>query len=400
MKIAFVSPFKPSVVSDFLDNKDVPDIHKSSTALSLIVKGLVESGNEVVVYTYCREKRPYTRLEGKGITIHIISSYSCIKGSIIFSRFYMVNRLRDLIEKDIDTIDIIHAHWTYDYALAASHFSSKVPVLCTVRDWCPKIIKMQNNIPMLLYWIVSWCIFKIVMRKKINFVANSDYIRHNVETYLNKSNIPVIYNCIDVNKYKNNSVSTPRNPIFVSISQNADYKLKNIDNLLKAFRIVHSEYPNSVLRLVGRGFEIGSEFYNKWGPTGLLEGVELLGYVDHDQLIELIHGSSCLVHPSLEESFGNTLLEGIACKIPVIGGDKSGAVPYVLGHGEYGILCDVKNPSDIAKAMIRTIEDITMTVKKVNLAYNYLCRNFDMRVIISKHMSLYKKMLNKTHENK
>ena len=41
--------------------------------------------------------------------------------------------------------------------------------------------------------------------------------------------------------------------------------------------------------------------------------------------------------------------------VPVVGGSRSGAVPWVLDFGRAGLLTDVRNPSEMAQAVITLI---------------------------------------------
>lgn len=394
MRIGIASPFKPIVISDLLyPGQSIPDIHRSTTSLSEMIRLLILTGHEVTVFTYTRDKIEDVCLEGEGVKVYITSSYRPIKGAIIFSRYYMIKGLRKLIAKEIDQLDVLHAHWTYDYAAAAASFTQRLPVFCTVRDWCPRIIQLQKNIPEFLYWVVNWFVYKKVMsNKSIHFIANSDYIGKMINNAYPRIPVDVIYNLIDDKIIKDTHVSRSDKIVFISISQSAGYKLKNIHRLLLAYKIYHQRNKKSELRLVGAGFQKDGPEVQKWTKEGLMEGVELCGYVNHEKLMEYLDSSTCLVHPSLEESFGNTLLEGMARHIPVIGGQDSGAVPYVLGHGQYGIICNVKNVDSIVEAMSK-IEDGTFVEKITNSASEYLKSNFTSKQIVDRHVNLYKQIL-------
>lgn len=391
MRIGIASPFKPLVIADLLySNQQIPNIHPSTTSLSEMIRQIILKGNDVVIFTYVREKCEDVCLEGEHVRVYITSSYSPIKGSIVFSRYYMIKKLKNIIDKEIDGLDVLHAHWTYDYAAVSAKYVDRLPVFCTVRDWCPRIIQLQKNLPDLMYWIVNWFVYKHVMRqKKVRFIANSDYIKAEIQKKYPSKQVDVVYNLIDdrivVDRHVNNGDKT----VFVSISQSAGYKLKNIPRLLQAYSMYRTHNSKSELWLIGAGFTEDGKEVRQWKKDGLLEGVVLCGYVKHDDLATYLDKATCLVHPSLEESFGNTLLEGMARHIPVIGGDKSGAVPYVLGFGNYGIICDVTKPQEICSAM-KKIENRELIERITSKAYDCINTKFKADVIVKEQLSLYR----------
>ena len=92
---------------------------------------------------------------------------------------------------------------------------------------------------------------------------------------------------------------------------------------------------------------------------------------------------------TLEESFGMVFLEAMAQGVPCIGGEKSGAVPWVMGDG--GVTCDVTKPEKLAECIERVMGDCDLRKK---LSMNGLRRvkdNFD----IDKIVETYEKELEK-----
>jgi glycosyltransferase involved in cell wall biosynthesis len=85
--------------------------------------------------------------------------------------------------------------------------------------------------------------------------------------------------------------------------------------------------------------------------------VAFLGPLDRSAVVALLDGADLLAHPSLEESFGNTLIEAMARGTPVLGGFRSGAVPWVLDEGRAGVLCDVRDAEALAAAAHEVLSD-------------------------------------------
>lgn len=135
-------------------------------------------------------------------------------------------------------------------------------------------------------------------------------------------------------------------------------------------------------------------FINDLKKENLLQGITFCGMLDHKSLIKEIDTSTCLIHPSLEETFGNILLEGMARCLPVIGGMNSGAVPFVLGKGEFGILCDVNDVNSIVNAM-KMSEDTSKCACLVQKATDNLIKNYRSDSITYQHLALYEKYINK-----
>lgn len=389
MNIGVVAYINPYEFKDYFEpGVPLPNINGFASAVNTITLGLLKAGHKIIAISSYPEKGPTLHFEGKNISFHLISTYSNIPKMYVFEKYYMVNRLKKEISKHIDQMDVIHTHWTYDFALASSKFANIKPVFCTIRDWAPIIRKFEKRHRKILWWMIQEQICKKVLNnKKIHFIANSPYIKTLMENNYPKDECTTIENPIKKQFILEERKYYPSTPTFISIAQDLLDERKNITNLLYAFKRLHKEKNESKLILIGK-YNDKSFLFVKWKEEKLLEGVELKGFIKHDDLINLIDFCSALVHPSLEESFGNTLLEGMARRIPVIGGKKSGAIPYVIGNGKYGLLCDVTNPNDIEKALKTSLK--TSELKEtIDRATDYLKNNLTEEIVCSKHIALF-----------
>jgi glycosyltransferase involved in cell wall biosynthesis len=89
---------------------------------------------------------------------------------------------------------------------------------------------------------------------------------------------------------------------------------------------------------------------------GLGDRVHFIGNVPHQDLVATYHGADLVVNPSLSESFGISVVEGMACGIPVVGTRVGGMCETILS-GVTGLLVEADAPDELAKALITVLED-------------------------------------------
>lgn len=393
MRIGIVGPFNPAFVADYLEEKEVPSINGAATAVNTLVREFIEQGHHVTVFTlHSLLPNTYSVLHGKNIEVHLIPSGMMPRlmgyHQLVIGQFYLPRRIAKVIRQNISNLDVLHAHWTYEYAKAILPFSGQLPIFDTVRDWCPyqlSIMKGRSR----LDWQLKNITFKQVMaEKRMTFIANSAYTKRMItEAYPDKL-VPVIPNPIDKSWILTEKKLEARHKI-VSIATGLISPRKNIGTLLEAFAMYRKDYPEAELHLVG-GYEDESETFKSWKDNGWLQGVTLHGSLPHDDLAMLLDQISCLVHPSVEETFGNILLEAMSRCVPCIGGEDAGAVPDVLGRGKYGIVCDIKSPKAIYEAMVKMNKpEVALQIQQE--ATKMLKDYYSSDVIVKKHIELFVK---------
>ena len=71
---------------------------------------------------------------------------------------------------------------------------------------------------------------------------------------------------------------------------------------------------------------------------------------DDNELINLYNSADVMVTPSIQEAFGYTCLEALACGTPVAGFNTSGLKDQIL-HKENGYLADLMDPEDLRRGI-------------------------------------------------
>lgn len=127
--------------------------------------------------------------------------------------------------------------------------------------------------------------------------------------------------------------------------------IKGVDVLIRAFRTLASEFPETELRLVGYFPEPGLSMLQK-----LAEGVPTIHIqkaVYFDEAMELLSRCRVFVLPSRTEGMGRVLLEAMAHKKPIIASRVDGIPTYVI-DGYNGLLFDSEDEAALA-GQIRTV---------------------------------------------
>jgi glycosyltransferase involved in cell wall biosynthesis len=113
--------------------------------------------------------------------------------------------------------------------------------------------------------------------------------------------------------------------------------------------------PNVLLKLAGKG-ELTEWVKNKSREYGIDENIQLLGFVDHDQVRNLYIEADIFVLPSIwHEQFGLVGPEALACETPCVG-SNIGGIPEWLHHNEWGILVPPNEIEALSDALITLIQ--------------------------------------------
>lgn len=127
---------------------------------------------------------------------------------------------------------------------------------------------------------------------------------------------------------------------------------KNYARLARA--IDQSNIPDLKLVIAGGKGWLADDLYETIEQLGLQERVQLIGFVDDDDLPALYSAALALAFPSLYEGFGLPVLEAMACELPVVTSNVS-SLPEVAG--EAAILIDPEDIDQITEALRQVIFD-------------------------------------------
>jgi len=132
---------------------------------------------------------------------------------------------------------------------------------------------------------------------------------------------------------------------------------KGIRYLLKAFRVVKAEFPQSRLIVVGPG---NGRRYKDYVKAVKLKDVVFVGYASYDSLPRYYRTADIFCVPAVgQESFGIVLLEAMAAGKPIVASNIDGYA-NVLTHEVEGLLVPPKDKKALAHALLSLLNNQTL----------------------------------------
>ena len=118
------------------------------------------------------------------------------------------------------------------------------------------------------------------------------------------------------------------------------------------------------------------------------KNIHFLGYQSKEKTISLIRGSDVLIQPSLNEGISSTIIEAMACKIPVIATNVGGNQELI--NEQTGLLAD--SSSQFLDKIQYVLSNKSQFETITNNAFAYV-QQYDWKIVGQKYLELYYKLL-------
>lgn len=147
---------------------------------------------------------------------------------------------------------------------------------------------------------------------------------------------------------------------------------KGTEVVIESLPLIMRDFPSLTLDVVGDGAAL-SDFRRLSLTLGVGDNVRFHGSVDHEKVIRLLRKADLFCLPTRSEGFPKSVLEALACGLPVIT-TRVSVLPQLIGNG-CGILVDEATPEAIARAVHESFSDADqyheMSAKAVETASQY-----------------------------
>lgn len=150
--------------------------------------------------------------------------------------------------------------------------------------------------------------------------------------------------------------------------------VKGIDNLIRATSLLVEKIPGIRLIVIGDGAQ-REELEKLVYHLHLDKRVQLLGFLPHQQIPEYLCMADVFVLPSIHEGLGISLIEAMACGVPVIGSRVDG-ITDIIDAEKNGILVAPGDVKALADGIVRLLCNKNLRDNFINEGFKKVVERF------------------------
>ncbi len=286
-----------------------------------------------------------------------------------------------------------------DYKFAHAFFGFPTGWLCYRNAGkLPYIISLRgsdvpgDNVRLKLDYKILGPVFKSIWKKAEMIIACSEGLKNRALKFLPSVTIDVIPNGVELDKF-----------FPVEAKQNSDeLKLitagrlsptKRMDILIEAVRIVQKKGLKVRLTIAGGG--AGEQSLKQMVSEKKLDScIEILGRVELEKMPDLYRGSDIYISASMLEGMSNSMLEALACGLPIIATRCEGLDELIDNNG---IVVENATSEEISNAIIKLNGD-RQIMKQMSIAARQQAEKFSWTRIAEKYVQLYERQFIKERD--
>ncbi|NJD21804.1 MAG: N-acetyl-alpha-D-glucosaminyl L-malate synthase BshA [Melioribacter sp.] len=293
---------------------------------------------------------------------------------------------------DFEELDLMHVHYAIPHAVSAylarqvlRRTNKNLKFITTLHGTDITLVGLEPSfMPLVKFSIEESDGVTTVSR----FLKEKTLTNYNIE-----KDIEVIYNFIDIEKFKPNQSDLFRKHIAPNgekvLVHTSNFRIvKRVTDTIRVLEKVKKEVPAKLV-LVGDGPD-RSECERLARELDIHKDVVFLG--KQDGLTEILNAADIFLMPSQSESFGLSALEAMACGVPVVS-SSVGGLPELNIHNETGYIAEIGDIDRMAKYVIELLTNEKRYKSFSKNSRERAVKNFDKNLIVPKYVAYYEKIL-------
>ena len=161
--------------------------------------------------------------------------------------------------------------------------------------------------------------------------------------------------------------------------------------MLAAFKLVHEQISEARLVFAGDGPSM-TELRQAAADMGIAGQVDFLG--TRTDIPDVLRGFTLFTLSSITEGISMTILEAMACGLPVVATDVGGN-REIVNPPECGLIVPPRDPQALANACLELLRDSTRRAQMSAVARQRIVEHFSLDAMVSAYSTLYDELLTK-----
>jgi len=203
---------------------------------------------------------------------------------------------------------------------------------------------------------------------------------------VNPSKIHRIWNGVDTEQYRPEP-TTHKQPTIGTVARLSPEKDQK--TMLAAFRLVLDELPDARLVFAGDG-ESAAELRETAAKLALTGHVDFLGM--RTDIREVLNTFDLFTLSSITEGISMTILEAMACGLPVVATDVGGN-KEIIHPPECGLTAPARDPRALAEAYLTLLRDPARRAAMGTAARERAMQHFSVETMVKAYSTLYEQLL-------
>lgn len=341
--------------------------------------GLADNGFKIGIFSF--NKASYAWYEHPNITIFFEPDKKINAESNLTKLAYLkyVSILKKIIKQFKP--DILHAHYATSYGLVGA-LSGFHPFV--ISAWGTDVMRFpQKN-------FVAKSILKHNFKQATVICATSETIRTYIQGFVKKE-VTVIPFGVDCEIFKKKDVKRIFDKeSFVIGSIKPLESIYHIDILIRSFKTVYESNRQARLLIIGEGSE-QKKLVQLTEQLGLKEVITFTGRIPFNEVSDYFNQLNVLVNISAYESFGVSVIEAMACEVPVLVSDTGGLKEIVL-NDSLGLKVPVGDEAAVTESLLQLINAPEKCKVLGENGRKYVLEKYNWPLNLQQMMDVYKNL--------
>ncbi|MHA1769650.1 MAG: glycosyltransferase family 4 protein [Candidatus Thorarchaeota archaeon] len=296
--------------------------------------------------------------------------------------------LREII--DVVSPDVIHAHSTYVVfnrvlrLLREEGALHGTPVVATIHGRAKPLILPDGTKTTDYDQLVHACPFDRVLAVSKNV---AEQLRLFLAPINREETVHTLYLGVDTDVFR--PISAIDKAWDIAFMGRLEH-MKAVDLLPELVSGLAPSLPELRLLITGDG-SLRDSILRDFAERGCDKMVQYEGVVKPERVITLINGSRIFIYPSREEPFGLSILEAMACGLPVISTNAYGP-KEIITDGHDGFLVEVDDVIEMRRIVRLLLSNETLRMRIGGAARKTVEERFSFKTHVRNLLQVYKNL--------